>query len=96
MQGDPTKLFGVLSLDTAHGNVGLALAMAARAGATNRPDLQRQAVDAVREGLSGYGQGVKDLNDKTVADAEFLGDPLKNYGGLSSPEKQQEYIAKLL
>jgi hypothetical protein len=96
MQGDPTKLFGVLSLDTAHGNVGLALAMAARAGATNRPDLQKQAVDAVREGLSGYGQGVKDLNDKTVADAEFLGDPLKNYGGLSSPEKQQEYIAKLL
>lgn len=96
MGGDPTKLFSVLSLDTAHGNVGLALAVAARAGAANRPDLQKQAIDAARMGLSGYGQGVKDLNDKTATDAEFLGDPLRNFGGLSSPEKQQQYIAKLL
>ncbi|WP_183085062.1 hypothetical protein [Trinickia fusca] len=94
--GAPSRLFDALSLATAHGNVGLSLALASQAGATNHPDLQKTAIDAARTGLDGYAHGVSDLNKQTDADEQFLKDAIHNFGGDSTQDQLLQHIKTVI
>ncbi|WP_133649542.1 hypothetical protein [Paraburkholderia flava] len=90
--GDPSVMFKVLENGSSQGNVSLALAVAAK----NDPATQTIALEAARAGIDAFTGSVKSLNSKTAQDAQFLGVPLQDWGGDSTPAEQQAAIQKLL
>ncbi|MFM0288363.1 hypothetical protein [Paraburkholderia megapolitana] len=94
--GDPPVLFKVLENGAAQGNVSLALAVAAKATLSNDTATQGVAVDAARAGTDAFSSSVKNLNNQTAQDAQFIGVPLQDWGGDSTAAEQQAAIQKLL
>ncbi|ASL49023.1 hypothetical protein bAD24_p01660 (plasmid) [Burkholderia sp. AD24] len=96
LAGDSPVMFKVLENGAAQGNVSLALAVATKATQSNDPSTQTTALDAARAGIDAFSSSVKSLNNKTAQDAQFLGVPLQDWGGDSTPAEQPAAIQKLL
>lgn len=79
-----------------HGNVALAMAVAARAGAAGDRATADAAQACARDSLQQLGDHVKDLNAQVAEDAAFLAVPAQEWGGASTPAEQAACVRALM
>lgn len=93
---DPSAATKIFTGAASNGNIALGLAVAARAGAANRPEVQSAAIDGTRIGMDQFSAHSKDLTNKTDQDAAFFAYGFHDFGGNSSPAEQSKYLQKML
>lgn len=94
--GDPSLPAQLFKSTSANGDVALSLAVATRANQQGQSGIAATALDGARAGIEAFGANTDKLNKQTAKDAQFIGIPLQDWGGNSTPDEQKALIEQLL